>query len=62
MTREQILRNAILDKYTSLRKFSAEVDIPYSSLITMLERGISGASFDTVLKICKKLNLNPEKI
>ncbi len=62
MNREQKLKNIILDKYISLRKFSLEADIPYSSLMTILSRGIAGASFDTVIVICKKLDINPFEI
>lgn len=59
MTREQKLRNLILDKYDSLRQFSKEADVPYSTLMTLLSRGIAGASFDTVIQICKKLDIDP---
>ncbi len=59
MTREQKLRNLILDKYNSLRQFAMEADIPYSTLMTLLSRDIGGASFDVVMKICKKLEIDP---
>lgn len=59
MTRELKLRNAILDQYTSLRQFAKEADIPYSSLMTLLSRGIGGASFDTVMRICMALEIDP---
>lgn len=59
MTREQKLRNIILDRYKSLRQFALEADIPYSTLMTLLSRDIGGASFDGVVRICKKLDLNP---
>lgn len=62
MNREQRLRNLILDRYTSLRQFSKEADIPYSSLMTLLSRGIGGASFDTVICICKKLGIDPNDL
>lgn len=62
MTREQKLRNLILDRYVSLRQFSKEADIPYSSLMTMLSRGIGGASFDMVIRICKVLELDPNQM
>ena len=62
MTREQKLRNLILDNYSSLRQFAMEADIPYSSLMTLLSRDIGGASFDTVMIICKKLNIEPTDI
>lgn len=59
MTREQKLRNLILDRYKSLRQFALEADIPYSTLMTILSRDLGGASFDVVVKICKKLEINP---
>ena len=62
MSREQNLRNIILDNYSSLRQFSKEANIPYSTLMTLLSRGIGGASFDSVILICKKLNLDPYNI
>ncbi len=62
MSREEKLRNIILDNYVSLRKFSIEANIPYSTLTTLLTRGVGGASFDTVMQICKALNLDPYKV
>ncbi len=62
MSREQRLRNLILDKYPSLRQFSVEADIPYSTLMTLLSRDIGGASFDTVIKICQTLDVEPEEL
>lgn len=62
MSREQKLRNIILDNYSSLRQFAIEADIPYSSLMTLLSRDIGGASFDTVMQICKQLNIDPSEL
>lgn len=59
MSRELRLRNLILDRYSSLRRFAKEADIPYSTLLTLLSRGIGGASFDIVIQICRKLNIDP---
>ena len=62
MKREQMLRKLILDKYPSLRQFSVEADIPHSTLMTLLSRDIGGASFDTVVRICKALDLSPGEL
>lgn len=62
MKREHKLRNLILDKYTSLRQFAIEADIPYSTLMTLLSRDVGGASFDIVVKICKQLDIDPMDI
>ncbi len=59
MSRETKLRNLILDRYTSLRQFANEADIPYSTLMTLLSRDVGGASFDVIIKICKQLNVDP---
>lgn len=59
MSRELRMRNMILDRYVSLRQFAKETDIPYSTLMTLLARDIGGASFDVVIKICRKLEINP---
>lgn len=57
--REQKLRNQILDQFGSLRQFALAADIPYSSLTTGLSRGIAGMQFDTVIKICRVLGIEP---
>lgn len=62
MNRELKIRNLILDKYTSIRSYAKEADIPYSTLTTLLSRDIGGASFDTVIQICKKLDIDPNNI
>lgn len=35
------------------------MDIPYSTLVTALERGIEGMAYSTVIRICEALSLNP---
>ena len=60
--RELRLRFVILDKYPSLREFSRQADIPYSTLMTVFKRGISGAGFDLVMKICRTLGVDPKEM
>lgn len=62
MTREQMLRNLILDRYKSLRQFAIEAEIPYSTLMTLLSRDVGGASFDVVVKICRSLGIDPRAL
>lgn len=61
-TREQYLRDRILDRYISLRQFALQNDIPYSSVLTLLNRGIGGSSFDTVMHLCHALELDPDTL
>lgn len=62
MNREQKLRNLILDRYQSLRKFAIEAEIPYSTLMTLLSRDVGGASFDVMMKICRALGIDPMEL
>ena len=59
MTKAEILKKEILRQYRSVRQFAMEMNIPYSTLVTALERGIEGMAYCTVIKMCDKLSLNP---
>ncbi len=52
-----LIRDEIKRQYKSVKKFSDASGIPYSTLSNALAKGIGGTSYDTVLKICKLLNL-----
>ena len=59
MIKAEILKKEILRQYRSVRQFAMEMNIPYSTLVTALERGIEGMAYGTVIKMCDKLSLNP---
>lgn len=59
MTKAEILKREILKQYRSVRQFAIDLEIPYSTLVTALERGIEGMAYGTVIKMCDKLSLNP---
>lgn len=59
MTKAEILKAEILRQYKSVRQFAIEMQIPYSTLVTALDRGIEGMAYGTVIRICDKLSLNP---
>lgn len=54
-----VLKAVILQRYRSLRQFAGVMDIPYSTLVTALERGIEGMAYSTVIRMCEALELNP---
>lgn len=58
-TKADILKKEILAQYKSVRQFSIEMNIPYSTLVTALDRGIEGMAYGTVIRICDRLSLNP---
>lgn len=59
MTKAGILKQEILKQYKSVRQFAIEMGIPYSTLVTALDRGIEGMAYGTVIRMCDKLSLNP---
>ena len=59
MTKAEILKVEILKLYKSVRQFAIDMEIPYSTLVTALDRGIEGMAYGTVIRICDKLSLNP---
>ena len=59
MNRADILKTEILRQYKSIRQFAMEMKIPYSTLVTALDRGIEGMAYGTVIMMCDRLNLNP---
>lgn len=59
VTKGELLKQEILKQYRSIRKFAMEINIPYSTLVTALDRGIEGMAYGTVIRMCDKLNLNP---
>ena len=59
MTKAEILKAEILKQYKSVRQFAIDMEIPYSTLVTALDRGIEGMAYGTVIRICDKLSLNP---
>ena len=59
MTKAEILKAEILKQHKSVRQFAIEMEIPYSTLVTALDRGIEGMAYGTVIRMCDKLNLNP---
>ncbi|MCI2050059.1 MAG: transcriptional regulator [Lachnospiraceae bacterium] len=58
-TKTEILKETILSQYRSVRQFAVRSDIPYSTLVTALDRGIEGMGYETVIRMCEVLSLNP---
>jgi predicted transcriptional regulator len=59
MNREIYLRNLIDEKYASIREFSKKIDLPYTTVMGILERGVGNARLDNISKICKGLDISP---
>ncbi len=53
----ELIKKGIKDKYSSTRKFSEELGIPQTTIVSALKNGVSGTSFTTVCKMCAALNI-----
>lgn len=63
MTREQYLKNLIKSNGLTIKEFARNIDMPYSTLLTMLnEEKIGNASVDNVIKICRGLNITIQSL
>lgn len=56
------LKRIIEHKYGNIRAFAVENDIPYTTMRSILERGMLNAKAETIFKICRILNIRPESI
>ena len=55
---EDKLKQIIIDKYGSVRQFAIKIDIPYTTIDSILKRGINNSNVGNVLKICQSLNIS----
>ena len=62
MTIENQLRELILLKYDSLREFTFNIGLPYSTLSTILKNGIMTANISNVVKICNALSIKIDEL
>lgn len=58
MTREDYIKQLISDKGFSVKTFAEKIEIPYSTLRSMLNGSIGGAAVDSVIKICAGLEIS----
>lgn len=61
-TIEEKLRKEILKNHKNLAAFCAEIDMPWTTLDSILKRGIAKASITNVLKITNGLGIDAESL
>ena len=57
---EDKLKQLILSRYSSVKYFAEENGMPYSTVRSILERGIMNANVENAIKICSALGIRPE--
>lgn len=59
---ESNLKALIIQKYGSLKKFTEIIDMPWTTLDSILKRGIANSNITNVLKITRELGLDAEAL
>lgn len=62
MNIEAKLKNLILERYKSIREFTQVIDMSYSTLDSILKRGIDNSSVANIIKICTALHISVDAL
>lgn len=59
---ESQLKELIISRYGSLKKFCEAIDMPWTTLDSILKRGIANSNITNVIKITRELKIDTEKL
>lgn len=59
---EEQIKKLIIEKFGSVRQFAIKIDVPYTTIDTILRRGIDNSNVNNVIKMCKALNISVDKL
>lgn len=59
---ESNLKALIIQEYGSLKKFTEIIDMPWTTLDSILKRGVANSNITNVLKITRQLGLDAEAL
>lgn len=62
MQAEERIKELIIAKYGNVRAFATESGISYTTVRSILERGIMNAKAENVFKICRLLGISPDTL
>lgn len=62
MNRTRIIAEMIDRNWSSRKKFAESIEIPPTTLQSILQRGVGKASIDNILKVCKGLGITIEQL
>ena len=55
----KLIKTEIKKQFRSVRQFSMFIGVPQSTIVTALQKGIGGTSFETIMHICEVLDIKP---
>ena len=56
------IKEMIIERYGSIKKFSEVIDMPWTTLDSILKRGFANSNITNVLKITKELKIEAEQL
>ena len=59
---ENKIKDMIITRYGSLRYFCQKINVPYSTIDSILKRGIGKANVLNVIKICNALDISVDSL
>ena len=59
---EQELRELIVSKYKSVKAFSEEANLPYTTVDSILKRGVERANVKNIIKLCQALHIDTDAL
>lgn len=62
MTTEEKLKEMMIAKSGSINKFSHECGLATSTVVTMMDRGVSKTNINTIIKICRHLGISVDAL
>lgn len=62
MTTEEKLRNKMIEEYGSVRNFVKYTDLKYTTVDSILRRGVLNSNVNNVIKICKALGISTDEL
>lgn len=62
MSTEEMLKNLILSRYKSIADFSDYCGIKYTTIMSILNRGVNNASITNIIKICQTLGISADEL
>lgn len=55
---ENKIKEIIVEKYGSVRRFSSKIGVPYTTIDTILKRGLKNSNVLNVFKMCQELDID----
>lgn len=59
---EEKIKELIITRYGTVKWFAKKIDVPYTTIDTILKRGVLNSNVLNVIKICNELGINVDEL